>query len=63
MTIRYTHACSGSGRFAGMISPPSKHDPRVHVPLGWDSEQPVENCPACGDDAPVRGAYRVVELN
>ena len=29
----------------------------MHAPMGWESDQKSEECPECGDDAPVRGLY------
>jgi hypothetical protein len=60
--IRYTHVCSGAGRFSDTKNPPSRDDARMHGPHGWESFREVESCLECNDDAPLRGCYNVVVL-
>jgi hypothetical protein len=62
MTVRYTHVCEGAGRYGDTKNPPKVTDPRMHAPHGWESFCEVETCHECGDDAPLRGCYGVVEL-
>jgi hypothetical protein len=62
MTVIYTHICEGAGRYMNAPGAPDRRDPRMHFPLGWMSENSVEVCRECGDDAPVRGWYGEVEL-
>jgi hypothetical protein len=62
MTTIYTHICEGGGRFLNSPDPPDRRDPRMHFPHGWTSENRVETCRDCGDDAPVRGWYDEVDM-
>lgn len=57
---RFTHVCSGGGRFSeGSLS---KSDARMHAPMGWETDDASARCPICHDDAPVRGSYLVIPV-
>lgn len=62
LVVIYTHACAGAGRYEDAVTTRPRDTRKLHGPHGWESPNAVENCPECGDDAPIRGCYGVVAV-